>query len=582
MRCGTSGIDVADGASNIYVGGIEVTSWSTVTKSQTSWKNYSHNSAVSEFSNLNGKALTSLPGIVLHIQTHHKVSKTADNKWIGASRAYITLTYDSLYTQSAQGSTGVSASLSSSGTTVEGYYRGGTTTTYTATLSSGYGFDGWYTAASGGTRVSRNLSYSETCSSDRTLYARAFVVSVQGETGVTTSMSRGNDGYTFTFTATLNSDTKYGFKGWYTNSSGTGTPSSTDLSYTVALSSATTMYAKVFTVTASGSTGVSASLSRGNDGRTFTFNATLSNNYAIDGWYNGSTRLSRNLSYSVALSDSASYTVKAFSVSYSGDTGISVSASRGSNGYTYTFTGTFNDTTKIKSTLNKWTVNSTAQSSTSTTLSVDISQNTTVTATSYRTTLDDSSLQGATATIARVSNTSITLEITLQAGWDFDGWYIGSSKASSNTSYTVTVSASNTYVPKTIHHVYSINVYGDDHCNASYSAADHYYGTVVTITATPTDNEYKILGWYTDSAGTQLYSNDVQTTVTITGDVLMYAKSIRKNIFYIKQNGAWIPVTNVYIKKSGSWDAFSALEYEDVFEIWRLYMQNGANRTMFK
>lgn len=790
-RNGYSGMDEKTGHSNLYVGGIEGQSWTI--DMPNSWGNQSHTASMTPYTNINGKALTSLPSLVIHLLSTCRVKTTGDNKWVGFSRAYVTINYDNLYSQSAQGSTGVSASLSNSGSAVEGYYRNGTTTTYTATLSNGYGFDGWYTAATGGTRVSRNLSYSETCNSNRTLYARAFAVSVQGETGVTASMSRASDGYTFTFTASMSSDQKYGFRGWYTNSAGTGTPASTNLSYSVALSSAatyyakvftvsaqgetgvsaavsrgsdgrtftftgtldagtstskygfkgwysadsggtqlstnisysetlsdnTTYYAKVFTVTATGSTGVSASLTRNSDGRTFTFNASLSNNYAIDGWYDGNTRKSRDVAYSTTLSDSASYTAKAFSVSYSGDSGISVSASRGSdgktytftatlasvtsttastfdkwtvngtgqsetsltltksidsnatvsassftttvakdsgfssasisrtsntsvtvtaalkdnyaldgwyngntresrtfsytktitsdttltaksftvsysgdsgisvsasrdsNGYTYTFTCSFIDTEKIKSTLNKWTFNGTDQSWTNLSNIVDVGQNITVSVSSYRTTLDDSSLQGATATIARVSNTSVTLGITTQNGWDFDGWYIGSTKKSSSTSYTVTVSASNTYVPKTIHHVYTVTANGDDYCSASYSSNDLYYGTTVTFTASVTDNRYTFSGWYTDSAGNNLYSSNLQTTKVIDGDIILYAKTIAKNILYIKQNGAWKKIPSVKVKQNGSWTEVGILELGNVFKMNKLYKESGSNLTMF-
>lgn len=574
---GYSSMDTASAHSNLYVGGIEGSSWSLSVGS--SWANQSHTSSVSEFSNLNGKALTSLPSLVLHLQSTTKVKTTGDNKWVGFSRAYITLTYDTLYSQSAQGGTGVSASVSNSGSAVQGYYKSGTTTTYTATLSDGYGFAGWYTASSGGTLVSRELTYSETCSSDRTLYARAFAVSVQGETGVTASVSRGSDGYTFTFTATMSSTQSYGFKGWYDNSSGTGTPVSTSLSYSVALSSATTYYAKVFTVSVSGSTGVSASLSRGSDYKTFTFTATLSNDYAIDGWYDGSTRKSRSMSYSATLSGDTSYTAKAFSVSYSGDSGISVSASRGSNGYTYTFTAEFSDTTKIKSTLNKWTLDGTDQSWTNLSNSVDVGQNTTVSVSSYRTTLDDSSLQGATATIARSSNTSVTLGITTQNGWDFDGWYVSGNKVSDAATYTLTPSASSTVIPNTARHVYSVNAYGDAHCTTSVTADNYYLGTTITVTATVTDSGYKFKGWYNDSSYTSPYASTASVSIVIDGDITLYAKSVLLDRFYLKINGEWQQVAKVYQKVSGSWVEVSEPNYVNLFDVNKKYIKHNIEET---
>ena len=351
---GISGMNTSSMAANLFIGGIEGTSWSC--SLSTSWSNRSHTSNVSEFSNLNGKVLTSLPQILLHIATTLRVSKTGSNKWNGASKASVTLTYDNLYSQSAQGSTGVSTSLSNSGSSVNGYYISGTTTTYTATLSNGYGFKGWFTNSSGtGTAVSTNLVYSETCNSDRTLYAIAFTVSV------------------------------------------------------------------------SGSTGVSASVSRGSDGRTFTFTGTLTN------------------------------------------------------------------------------------------------------------------------------------------GYDFDGWYNGSSKVSSSNPYSVTLSSNTSLTAKANRHIYNISAVGDAHCTATVSSSDNYYGTVATFTATMSDSSYLFDGWYNDSSFTSLYSSSMTTTYTITSDKTLYVKTKSKSKFFIKTNGQWTEVIKAYRKVGGSWQLLSTDDYSGIF-----------------
>lgn len=597
-RYGQALMDTASAHSNIYVGGIEGQSWGLTLDG--SWTNRSNTQSISHFSNLNGKALTSLPSLVLHLQSTTKVKSTGDNKWVGFSRSYVEITYTSLYSQSAQGSTGVSASLSNSDSAVEGYYKDGSTTTYTATLSNGYGFAGWYTAASGGTLVSRSLTYSETCNSNRTLYARAFAVSEQGETGVTASLSRGSDGYTFTFTATMSSDQKYGFLGWYNNSTGTGAATSTDLSYTVALDTATTLYAKVFTVsavgetgvsaaftrgtdgrtftftgtldagtstskygfkgwytansggsqlstnlsysellvgdttyyakvfsvTANGSTGVSASLTRNSNGRTFTFNATLSDNYAIDGWYDGNTRKSRNVSYSATLSDNTSYTAKAFTVFYDGDSGITVSASRGTDGKTYTFTGTLASVTSTTaSTFNKWVVNSVDQSETSLTLTTSIDANTTVTASTFTTTVaKDSGF--SSATISRPSNTSVTVSATLKDNYALDGWYNGNTRENRTLSYTKTISSSDTLTAKS----FSVSWSGDSGITVSAERSSDgrsytFTGTLASATSTTASvfGKWSLNGNTVSGQTTLTYtlavesnSNVVATSYTIT------------------------------------------------------------------
>ena len=595
---GYNSMDTASAHSNLYVGGIEGASWSL--SLSTNWTNRSHTSSVSEFSNLNGKLLTALPGLVLHLQSTTKVSKTDSGKYVGFSRAYVTLTYDNYYSQTAQGSTGVSVSLSNNGTAVEGYYKSGTTTTYTATLSNGYGFAGWYTAASGGTLVSRSLTYSETCNSNRTLYARAFAVSAQGETGVTASLSRGSDGYTFTFTASMSSDQKYGFLGWYNNSSGTVAATSTDLSYTVELDTDTTLYAKVFTVsavgetgvsaavtrgtdgrtftfngtldagtstskygfkgwytansggsqlstnlsysellvgdttyyakvfsvTANGSTGVSASLTRNSNGRTFTFNATLSDNYAIDGWYDGNTRKSRNVSYSTTLSDNTSYTAKAFTVFYDGDSGITVSASRGTDGKTYTFTGTLASVTSTTaSTFNKWVANSVDQSETSLTLTTSIDANTTVTASTFTTTVaKDSGF--SSATISRPSNTSVTVTGTLKNDYALDGWYNGNTRENRTLSYTKTISSSDTITAKS----FSVTYSGDSGITVSAERSSDgrsytFTGTLASVTSTTASTFNK---WVVD--GTDQSETSLTLTKTVDADMVVSASTFTTTV----------------------------------------------------
>lgn len=71
----------------------------------------------------------------------------------------------------------------------------GSTVTLTATTSTGYQFDGWYTAASGGSAVSTAATYSYICTGEKTLYARFSAIpqtvtwKVNGETYTTGSPS---------------------------------------------------------------------------------------------------------------------------------------------------------------------------------------------------------------------------------------------------------------------------------------------------------------------------------------------------------------------------------------------------------
>jgi uncharacterized repeat protein (TIGR02543 family) len=61
-------------------------------------------------------------------------------------------------------------------TTGSATYNYGTTATLKATAATGYTFQGWYTAATGGTRVSTSLTYAPTnVTAAATYYARATI-----------------------------------------------------------------------------------------------------------------------------------------------------------------------------------------------------------------------------------------------------------------------------------------------------------------------------------------------------------------------------------------------------------------------
>lgn len=99
----------------------------------------------------------------------------------------------------------------------------GSTVTLTATPNTGYEFQGWFNAASGGSAVSTNTTYSYTCKDAKTLYARfapiTYTITYNNMSGATNHASNPSS-YTVASSAiTLQTPTKTGyfFGGWYTN-----------------------------------------------------------------------------------------------------------------------------------------------------------------------------------------------------------------------------------------------------------------------------------------------------------------------------------------------------------------------------
>jgi uncharacterized repeat protein (TIGR02543 family) len=189
-----------------------------------------------------------------------------------------------------------------------GTFNAGTSRTVTATVNSGYAFDGWY---EGSSRVSTNLSYTFTLNRNITLEARFNLGSATitlnrnpAAGGAVSGAGTFNIGTSRTVTATVNSG--YTFDGWYEGSSRI----STNLSFTFTLNSNRTLEARfnvvtpTYTITLSRNPTAGGTVSGAgtfNSGTSRTVTATVNSGYTFDGWYEGNSRVSTSLSYTFTL-----------------------------------------------------------------------------------------------------------------------------------------------------------------------------------------------------------------------------------------------------------------------------------------
>lgn len=439
---GVLGMNTSSMAANLYVGGIEGRSWGN--SLGTSWTDRTHTSGVNEFSVLDGKLLTSLPQILLHIASVLKVSKTGDDKWNGASKASVTLTYDNYYVQSAQGSTGVTASVANP-TAFNGYYQSGSCTNYIADLENGYGFRGWFDNPDGtGTPVSTKRIYWETCDSDRVLYAFAYKLTLVGDSNIILSATLINDEI----------GRKFNIDGQYTN---TGSPLSK-------------CYCSTFSV-------------------------------------NSKEYETENILFPlrIEITEDTVITATSLIVTLEGDTGIS-------------------------------------------SLSLD-----------------------------KQSEGLIICECTMHPGYDFTGWHYEGMISKANPSHIFAYhwpSSSIIITASSSRHSYSLNAVADAHCTASVSSPDHYYGTTATFTAAVTDNQYTFAGWYEDPSFTTLYSTALVTSYVITGDKTLYAKTIPLNKFFLKVGNTWKTISKVFRKTNNAWVEVSISDYTDLFDTQQPYLKD--------
>jgi uncharacterized repeat protein (TIGR02543 family) len=181
-----------------------------------------------------------------------------------------------------------------SDTNYSGFYPDGTTNVPvpTPTARTGYTFDGWYDATTGGTRLIPTNTTTYTLSSTLTVYARwipntyAVTYYDNGGTGSPAADTK-THGTTLTLSSTTPTRTNYAFNGWNTNSNGTGTNYSAGGAYTG--NAALDLYAKwaaLYTITfdSKGGTAVSSIEQSSSGGSIAKPSDPTKTDYTFGGW----------------------------------------------------------------------------------------------------------------------------------------------------------------------------------------------------------------------------------------------------------------------------------------------------------
>ena len=421
-----------------------------------------------------------------------KVTVTANATY---TAEYTTNTYTVTYVKG----TGI-ATISKTSETVS---WGANATGCTATVTTGYTFDGWY---NGTTRVSTSLTYAPTAvKSNLSLTAKANINSytvspsayyrttdgtgnyTAGTTGGTVS-DGGSVNHGGSITVTASAAAGYKFDGWYSAGTSGGTLLSSSASYAISgVTASMTVYARFtriyYTITYSAGDYV-ASLSRTTErvahgadaaGSTMTVNGTTAQySYSVNGWYSGSTRVTSSATYApTGVTANATYTAKgtrslrSYTVTYNKGSYISSvsrsseSVSYGSNAagstatvmasdaqYTYGFDGWYNGSTRVSTSVTYAPTNITG--------AVTLEARGTRTTKSYTISV---SLDSSAAERGSVSGggsyaygASATVKCTKTNSQDvFDGWYEGSTRVSTSLSYTFTVTGARTLVAKILY-----------------------------------------------------------------------------------------------------------------------------------
>ncbi len=450
-------------------------------------------------------------------------------------------------------------SVSTSSKTV---YYGSTYGTLPTPTQTGYTFTGWYTAASGGTKITASTTV--TTAANHTLYAhwtgKTYTVTLNANGGsisvdgnsVTTTSKTVTFGSTY---GTLPTPTRtgYTFTGWYTSASGGSKVTS---STKVTTASNHTLYAhwtgKTYTVTLNANGG-SISVD-GNSvtttSKTVTFGSAYGTlqkptrtGYTFDGWYtaaNGGTNITANTTVTLAGNHTlyAHWTGKTYTVTLNANGGsisvdgnsVSTTSKTVAFGSTY---GTLPTPTRTGYTFTGWYTSVSGGTNITATTTVALAGNHTLyahwTAKTYTVTFNANggSVSTSSKTVAFGSAYG-SLPTPTRTGYTFTGWYTSVSGGTNITATTTVALAGNhtlyahwtakTYTVTFNANGGSISVDGNSVSTTSKTVA---FGSAYGSLPTPTRTGYTFKGWYTSvSGGTNITAT---TTVALAGNHTLYA-----------------------------------------------------------
>ena len=327
--------------------------------------------------------------------------------------------------------------------------------------------------------------------------------------------------------------TGYDFVGWYEGSNLV----STSLSFAVTLTANRTLVAKYkiksYTVNATSEDINKGTISPAGQtvehGANATVVATPKTAYNFAGWYNGTTKVSSNASYTFAvtanISLTAKFTIKTFTTTTANSTGGTASVNKSSVEYGGSAIWTATPSTGYN--FSKWSNNSTANPLTVSNITANTHITPLFVLKSYTVTWNpNGGSVSPTSTTKTHGSTLGTLPTPTRAAdvqytYTFNGWFTaatGGTQVSASTTVTnnVTYYAQWTATPRS----YTATFNGNGGGTPNPSTITKTYGSELGTLPTCSRAGYTFLGWYTASSG----GTKISSTTKITGTVTYYAQ----------------------------------------------------------
>jgi uncharacterized repeat protein (TIGR02543 family) len=327
--------------------------------------------------------------------------------------------------------------------------------------------------------------------------------------------------------------TGYDFVGWYEGSNLV----STSLSFAVTLTANRTLVAKYkiksYTVNATSEDTNKGTVSLAGQtvehGANATVVATPKPAYNFAGWYNGTTKVSSNASYTFAvtanISLTAKFTIKTFTTTTANSTGGTASVNKSSVEYGGSAIWTATPSTGYN--FSKWSNGSTINPMTVSKITANTHITPVFVLKSYTVTWNPNGGSVSPTSITKTHGSTLgelptpTRAADAQYTYTFKGWFTAAT-GGTQISASTTVTGNVTYYAQWTANIrsYTATFNGNGGGTPSPSTITKTYGSELGTLPTCSRTGYTFLGWYTASSG----GTKISSTTKITGTVTYYAQ----------------------------------------------------------
>ena len=389
--------------------------------------------------------------------------------------------------------------------------------------------------------------------------------------------------------------TGYDFVGWYEGSNLV----STSLSFAVTLTANRTLVAKYkiksYTVNATSEDINKGTVSLAGQtvehGANATVVATPKPAYNFAGWYNGTTKVSSNASYTFAvtanISLTAKFTIKTFTTTTANSTGGTASVNKSSVEYGGSAIWTATPSTGYN--FSKWSNGSTINPMTVSRITANTHITPVFVLKSYTVTWNpNGGAVSPTSTTKTHGSTLGTLPTptraaTAEYSYTFAGWFTAATGGTQITAST-TVTGDVTYYAHwtATKRSYTATFNGNGGGTPSPSTITKEYNTALGTLPTCTRTGYTFLGWYTASSG----GTKISTTTVVTKDITYYAQwSINSYTLTFNPNGGTVTPTSKDLEYNSAYGTLptptraSDAQYTYTFAGWYTAATGGTQVT---